>query len=366
MRNLWRIGALLICVVLIMGAYLEQGQTGSGERRWMPPRPTPFPGDMCNARQAVGDMAAGVDIGAAKRRMGVVIVPVVSDGWRGDGSITSMDLAIRRGNLKVRERGNGSVPWLEVQNTSRKPVLLMAGEILLGGKQNRLVANDFLIPARSEWEGVPVFCGQQHRWSGGSGPMFKASGKMVPAPMRDNLAGSATQDSIWHGASEELSRFGATARTGNIQNVYEDGRLAEALKCFHRPQWGSFPRRTVGMVVIAGTRVLGVEVFANGRVFRDNWKKVLDSILAGYPPVLKSCGRMKDYEKPGYANYEHIAEQALRDLSRARFTSNFGGGLGCGAYMQASSGSRGQVLTANSSLVHAGMVNAFHPIRVFE
>ncbi len=363
MRRFWQFLVLILCAALAMGAYLEQEQSVSEQVSPPQPMPTPFSDDACGAREAVMTMVQGVDLGDVQWRMGVAIVPIVSASWRGDGSITSLDRAIRRGRLKIREHGGGLVPWLEVKNTSRNPILLMAGEILLGGKQNRLVASDFLVRPRSDWVRVPVFCGEQHRWTGGSGGMFKSSKTMVPAPMRRELGGGATQDSVWRGAGEQLSRFGASTETQNIQKIYEDSELGKALKCFHKPSWKSFPRGTIGMVVVAGRRVLGIEVLASNRLFKDNWRKVLDSMLAGYPPLLNFCGGVGGYDEMRHGvNPREAARRALRNLTNANFDSSFDGGAGCGVRVNSLDGLAGQALVYNGALARLGVVSAW-PMR---
>ena len=356
-RRIWLTLVFLLLAGLSVGAYLEEGQ--SGPKTPLPrPWPTPYPSDVCGAREAVMEMIDGVRLADMQWRQGVALYPVMADPWRGDGSITSLDRAMRKGRLEVRERGGGSVPWLDVKNNLRKPVLLMAGEILKGGKQNRLVANDYLVPPRSGWTSVPVFCGEQHRWSGGSAGIFKSSKTMVPAAMRRDLAEGAAQDSIWRKAGEEISRFGASTKTQNIQKVYENSELGRALKCFHGGNWTHFPRRTVGMVVMGGGRVLGVEVYANEKLFHDNWRKVLDSLLAGYPPVLTACRRGNSYEKKIYGDYERQrALNALQDLANSRFVAGPDGGDGCCAHVRNPGGLSGQTLINNNALTHIGVIS---------
>ena len=79
-------------------------------------------------------------------------------GSRSSGSTPSpgAPLAVRtlaearsRGELVVTERDQATVSALVVENRGPVHVLLLAGEILQGGKQNRIVVEDVLVPPRS-------------------------------------------------------------------------------------------------------------------------------------------------------------------------------------------------------------------------
>src|SRR5215831_13312461 len=63
--------------------------------------------------------------------------------------ITTLDEARRSGTLLITERAQATVPELIVDNRGKVPVLLLAGEILVGGKQNRILIEDVLFPPLS-------------------------------------------------------------------------------------------------------------------------------------------------------------------------------------------------------------------------
>ncbi len=67
--------------------------------------------------------------------------------------------------LEVEERAGGSVPVLVARNPTDTPILILAGQLIRGGKQNRGVNADALVPAKGATE-IPVTCVEQGRWSG--------------------------------------------------------------------------------------------------------------------------------------------------------------------------------------------------------
>ena len=66
--------------------------------------------------------------------------------------------------------GPGSEPLRSqrriVENRGKSHVLLLTGEILLGGKQNRVLMEDTLLPPMSGPRHIGVYCVEQGRWSG--------------------------------------------------------------------------------------------------------------------------------------------------------------------------------------------------------
>ena len=59
----------------------------------------------------------------------------------------TLDEAMTAGSLEVTEVGNsGSVPTLSVTNTSDLMAFLMAGEQLVGAKQNRVLNVSLMVP----------------------------------------------------------------------------------------------------------------------------------------------------------------------------------------------------------------------------
>lgn len=68
------------------------------------------------------------------------------------------------GSLKVTELGGGSVPVLRATNATDDSILIIAGQVLRGGKQNRGLNADVLLAPRSSAD-IPVTCVEAGRWS---------------------------------------------------------------------------------------------------------------------------------------------------------------------------------------------------------
>src|SRR4030095_11882241 len=75
--------------------------------------------------------------------------------------VVTLDEARKSGALIITERAQASVPELTVENRGKVHVLLLAGEILLGGKQNRVLREDILLPPLSGARSIGVYCLEQ-------------------------------------------------------------------------------------------------------------------------------------------------------------------------------------------------------------
>ena len=75
---------------------------------------------------------------------------------------------MKTGKVKVKEfvaKGDADVHILSVENNSNKTILINSGELLEGGKQDRVIGETKLIPPGKEEQYVTVYCIEERRWS---------------------------------------------------------------------------------------------------------------------------------------------------------------------------------------------------------
>jgi len=109
------------------------------------------------------------------------IFPVVSARAYDTSWFLTLDEGLASGEVQVREQGsegmarsrdgvvrpadsNGaSVNQLVLINRSKRPLLLLAGELVSGGKQDRIIGKDRLVPVGSKPLPLDVFCVEHGR-----------------------------------------------------------------------------------------------------------------------------------------------------------------------------------------------------------
>ncbi|MBL7076725.1 MAG: hypothetical protein ISS31_04570 [Kiritimatiellae bacterium] len=338
--------AVLMMAVAASGAYLETDPAKSPGVSAPPVPPVrPVPGSMLPA------LAQRVTIGVPQRWSHLTFYPLELPSRHSTMGILTLDQALQRDQLAIREVGDGQVSRLAVRNDAALPVLLMAGELILGGKQNRMVRDDVLLPRQSGWTDVTVYCGEEHRWRETGG--FR-SGQTLSAPaLRQMATGGATQDRIWSTIGEQLDAARVETPTASYQQLFESPELQrrlDACVAAVRPLPGP---RTVGCIVVRHRRILGGDLFGDPDLFAALWPKLCRSYaaegIAPRPPIDLYRKHLPPPEKG-------MAQRFLVDIARARFIRR--GTAGIGKLWKVHGAVEGSSLEHFGGVVHAGVFPA--------
>src|SRR6266566_4473280 len=165
---------------------------------------------LASQRQAqAGEVAAapGYKVLEPIRHGNLTVFPVVAAKSYPTGEFLTLDEGLRSGEVVVTEAGNvqglirrhqmpevrhdgAQVNRLVLVNNSKRPLLLLAGEIVSGGKQDRVIGKDRIVPPESEPVDLSVFCVEPGRWVattanfGASEALYgKNAGTSVGAPV---------------------------------------------------------------------------------------------------------------------------------------------------------------------------------------
>jgi hypothetical protein len=189
----------------------------------------------------------------------------------------TLDEAVAGKALSIRESGaSGTVNALEVENRGDRPVLLLAGELLLGGKQDRIIGQSMVVAPRSH-ASVPVFCVEHGRWTGAKG--FDTGRAMGHAELRKKaLAGD--QVKVW----AEVARANARLGTMNASDTYRAAarKLGGDVGPLAKEIAGALARDrdVAGIAVAIDGRVIAIEWFASHRIFDRLREKLVASYVA--------------------------------------------------------------------------------------
>src|SRR6184192_4727064 len=106
----------------------------------------------------------------------------------------------------IPQTTGASVNQLVLVNRSKRPLLLLAGELVSGGKQDRVIGKDRIVPVGAPPLPLDVFCVEHGRWTGSS--QFAAAGTIVHPSVRERAAVDQKQAEVW-----DAVRSGTTARS---------------------------------------------------------------------------------------------------------------------------------------------------------
>jgi hypothetical protein len=182
--------------------------------------------------------------------------------------ITTLDEARRSGTLLITERAQATVPELIVDNRGKVPVLLLAGEILVGGKQNRILIEDVLLPPLSGVRPLGVYCVEQGRWNDGSRE-FSSKGSFAQPRLRSKLLEGAGQRQVWDSVAQASREYLASpAPTQSYQAIYDDQRIRAHADEVERTAQLRLPAGVYGAAVFVGGRFSGLDLFDFSRPLR--------------------------------------------------------------------------------------------------
>jgi hypothetical protein len=184
--------------------------------------------------------------------------------------------AMFQGDLTIRDRAGVNV--LLIDNLSKQPVLLLSGEILKGGKQDRIIGRDMLLPASSRRNRVPVYCVEQDRWSSAKEWTYYHEGSQH---LRRVVDQSRNQRQVWREVEDELRSDGVTSRTRAYTAHSSSPQYAAQESAYLRafpPAPFPEPETVIGILGITGSVVIGCDLFASPQLFQREY----DGLIFAY------------------------------------------------------------------------------------
>ena len=213
----------------------------------------------------------------------VAVVPLTSttqDPQRTADYVTLAE-ATKNDWIEIIEKpGDEIVSELTVRYTGPRPLLLLAGELLLGGKQDRVVAEDTAIDPLSTVV-VPVFCVEPGRWSG-SRLSFQSGGTQVPTSVKEKVL-MGSQSDVW-ASTGEFNTFAGTglASRSTVDAGLRTNEVLEFTKAGKDGLWAAIAGddSVVGVVFIIDGKIRSMEIFSSHRLLDSSFDSILGGILA--------------------------------------------------------------------------------------
>jgi hypothetical protein len=232
-----------------------------------------------------------VDYDSAWQYKDLKIIPIRPKG-SGGGSLTpmlidnpdiiSLSQAINQGLATISERGTAStenVHWLRINNTSDKSIFINSGEMISGGRQDRMVMKDTILVPTKRDQYIPVMCVEEGRWSDKEKKF--AYNDFANIHLRKVLDVAKNQVLIWNEIDNQL-------QSGDIKNTTmaylarkSDKKFMEVdddYFRFFKQKFKSSDSTIVGFVCISGNKILGSDIFAGRNLFYSQ----LEPLLRGY------------------------------------------------------------------------------------
>jgi len=207
------------------------------------------------------------------------------------GNVMTLQEALDRGLAVVHETGN--VNMLAVENRSDdQELFLQSGDIVKGGRQDRLIASDMVLPPKSGKVDCPANCCEQSRWTGRGTEAASYFAKSTDFAVGNDIRianATRAQGEVWANvdkAQKQLSEkvgktVNAAASPTSLQLALEDKDLAAKLAAYERAlaRAADYPD-AVGVVVAVNGKVVGADVYGSAKLFKKVWPKLLKAAAA--------------------------------------------------------------------------------------
>jgi hypothetical protein len=226
----------------------------------------------------------------------------------------------------------------------------IAGEIVSGAKQDRMLQDDVLLPPGSGWLDVPVYCTEHGRWTGTS-MNFGSKGYVASGRVRERAARTQSQQEVWAEVDAAHEGLGVATPSRAFAKVYEDESAQEQA----RPYYEKLDRLpelcpgALGVVVAVGSRIVCVDAFGSPALFRKMWPKLLRSYVIDAMQS-RPAGRIEQKQVQQFVDDAALAEVADQPT------------VGAGRLQRlAAANASGSALLFRSSVVHLDLFPDSNP-----
>ena len=246
------------------------------------------------------------------RRNNLTIFPVVTDRSHDTSSFLTLDEGLRSGEVVVSEAGTlqplirgrvrpvpggAQVNRLVLVNNSARPLILLAGEILTGGKQDRVVGKDRIVPPESDPIELAVFCVEPGRWVATKYDFGSLHSQMAQPSVRRSAMADQDQRKVWSevhamGAAMAAVASPQAAReiesTSSYAGVMSNEEVKQRVEAVAAPLAQSYrevmrelrDRNAVGVVVAVNDQIIWADLFASTPLLEKYCPKLIRSYAA--------------------------------------------------------------------------------------
>jgi hypothetical protein len=204
-----------------------------------------------------------------------------------DKKFLTLQEALEQKKIVVHETSN--VNQLTVENLSpNEEIFIQSGEIVKGGKQDRLLSIDLIVSAQSGQVPIAAFCVEHGRWvkRGNEAAGYFAQSSEIASSNELRLASKykKAQGEVWKEVSEvqgKLSRntmapVAGAASPSSLQLTLENKKVQEAIDGYVK-KLADVPREkkdAIGYVMAINGKMVCADMYASRELFLKLWPKM--------------------------------------------------------------------------------------------
>jgi hypothetical protein len=209
-------------------------------------------------------------------RDGLTIIALESREPNREPDYLTFEQAQTADGIQIEEAPVQTVPTVDA-TTGAMPVLLLGGDTIIGGAQNRIINITILLKAAARTP-IPVSCLELGRWNDGrrfasARPVDHSMRSMVAEQVTRGRSFAADQGAIWAEIGKRQARAAHRSPTQAIHDVYrvEERSLEEWVRAFPMPAGAR------GIAVGINNRLVGLDLFDSAETLERQWSRLVGS-----------------------------------------------------------------------------------------
>ncbi|MCW3082309.1 DUF6569 family protein [Segetibacter sp.] len=198
--------------------------------------------------------------------------------------------ALLKHKIKLQEmqfEKGADVNWLQVTNHSKQDVVIQSGEILDGGKQDRMVAETKIItPGSTDF--VNVFCVEKRRWEN-KPKEFKTAG-VANSELQKTMNIKRRQSAVWKEIDRQFAISNKKSETVSYVDLAPHTAIDDSdYMRYFLNKYSFTDSNFAGYIFLTGSRILSTELFATAELTSISFRNMLSSNIQtaranGAPP----------------------------------------------------------------------------------
>ncbi len=180
--------------------------------------------------------------------------------------LISLQEAVKKGKVKISELSgseNAEVTVLTMRNNSKETIVVNSGEIVSGGKQDRIISETTILPPGKEKHYIDVFCVEKGRWS--KKPRSFDYHRSADVALRRVMDIEKMQQKIWEAIENQYKASGKSSETWPYKNLYRDQRFLQADSAyvkFFSDKFAQSDSSYAGFIAVTSNQVIVTDLFA--------------------------------------------------------------------------------------------------------